>query len=65
MKIRKATLNDMSDLINLRIDCLHTMDGLSDEQEVEIREKLGPYFREHLDHDLIIAIAETTQNIFD
>lgn len=62
MKIRKATLDDMPDLINLRIECLRAMDGLTDEQEAKIREKLEPYFREHLDRDLIIAIAETAQN---
>jgi len=62
MKIRKATLNDMPDLINLRIDCLRAMDGLTDEQEAEIREKLEPYYREHLDRDLIIVVAETAQN---
>ena len=62
MKIRKALLTDMPDLINLRIDCLRAMDGLTDEQEAEIREKLEPYYREHIDHDLIITVAETSQN---
>ena len=63
MEIRKATLNDMPDLINLRIDCLRTMDGLTDEQEIEIRGKLEPYYRDHLDHDLIVAVAEISQNV--
>ena len=61
MEIRKASLKDMPDLINLRIDCLRDMDGLTEEQEVEIRAKLEPYYREHMDHDLIIAVAETSQ----
>lgn len=62
MEIRKASLNDMTELINLRIDCLRAMDGLTDEQEAEIRVKLEPYYRQHINHDLIIAIAETAQN---
>jgi GNAT superfamily N-acetyltransferase len=62
MEIRRASLNDMPDLINLRIDCLRAMDGLTIEQEAEIRPKLEPYYRAHLDHDLIIVVAETSQN---
>ncbi len=62
MNIRRATLNDMADLIDLRIDCLRAMDGLTNEQEAEIRGLLEPYFREHLDHDLIVTLAETDQN---
>jgi len=62
MKIRKASLIDMSNLINLRIDCLRDMDGLTDEQESEIRAKLEPYYREHIDQDLIIVVAETSKN---
>jgi len=62
MEIRKASLNDMTELINLRIDCLRAMDGLTDEQQAEIRIKLEPYYRLHINHDLVIAVAETSQN---
>jgi GNAT superfamily N-acetyltransferase len=59
MLIRKATLQDMSELIELRIECLRDMDGLTEEQEERVLVKLEPYFTEHLDRDLIIIVAET------
>lgn len=59
MQIRKATLEDMSSLIELRIECLRDMDGLTEEQEERVRGKLEPYFTEHLDRDLIVVVAET------
>jgi GNAT superfamily N-acetyltransferase len=62
MQIRKATLEDMSELIELRIECLRDMDGLSEEQEERVRGKLEPYFAEHLDRDLIVVVAETLKN---
>jgi GNAT superfamily N-acetyltransferase len=38
------------------------MDGLTEEQEEQVRGKLEPYFAEHLDRDLIVAVAETPKN---
>ena len=62
MIIRRATLEDLPELITLRIDFLRTMDGMTEEQEKDIREKLVLYYNEHLDRDLIIAVAETAQS---
>jgi GNAT superfamily N-acetyltransferase len=58
MIIRRVRLDDMDALIELRINCLRAMDGLTEEQEAQIREMLEPYFTEHLDRDLIAAAAE-------
>ncbi len=38
MNIRRGTLNDLPALIDLRINCLRAMDGLTDEQEAFLQE---------------------------
>jgi GNAT superfamily N-acetyltransferase len=60
MNIRKADMGDLNTLVELRLDCLRAMDGLSEEEEAVVRPKLKPYFTEHLDRDLIVAVAETS-----
>ena len=60
MNIRKADMDDLNTLVELRLDCLRAMDGLSEEEEASIRPTLKPYFTEHLDRDLIVAVAETS-----
>ncbi|MBF0762207.1 GNAT family N-acetyltransferase [Dysgonomonas mossii] len=60
MNIYKATLDDISDLIRLRIDFL-TMDQgrLSDQNEKEIRAQLKVYLAKHIPlEDFIAVIAK-------
>lgn len=60
MNIYKATLDDISDLIQLRIDFL-TMDQgrLSDQNEKEIRTQLKVYLAKHIPlEDFIAVIAK-------
>ena len=65
MLIRKATLQDMADLIELRIECLRDMDGLTEEQEERVRGRLEPYFTEHLDRDLTECVYVSGKPLYD
>ncbi len=58
MNIYKATLDDISDLIQLRIDFL-TMDQgrLSDQNEKEIRAQLKVYLAKHIPLEDFIAVT--------
>lgn len=59
MMIRKATTEDIVDLIQLRIDYLTEHFGsLYDAQQAQIRAQLDIYFRAHLLHDFIAYIAQ-------
>ena len=65
MEIYKATLNDLKDLIQLRIDFLKMDAGhLSEEDEKAIRAQLKGYFEKHLPSgDFIATIAKMDGNI--
>ncbi len=63
MIIRKATSDDIFDLIQLRIDYLTEHFGsLNDAQQAQIRAQLPGYFRAHLPHDFIAYIAQTNNH---
>lgn len=65
MNIRKATIDDISILIKLRLDYL-TADGykLTTDEENAIRLQLATYFTQHINHDFIAVLAESDNNIF-
>lgn len=58
MKIRKATIEDIDILINLRFDYLLADRGkLTQEEETAIRSQLKSYFPKHIDKDFIAVFA--------
>ncbi len=65
MKIYKATLNDIEDLMQLRIDYLKMDQGnLSEKDEKTIREQSKIYFAKHIHlGDFIALIAKTDGRI--
>jgi ribosomal protein S18 acetylase RimI-like enzyme len=64
MKIRKATIEDIDRLIELRLDYLRTdCEKLSDEQEQTIRTQLQAYFAKHIPMGDFIAMLAETDNI--
>lgn len=62
MKIYRATLNDINDLIRLRIDYLNTEAPLSDAQVTLISGQLTDYFSKHLPTDGLIAVIASVNN---
>jgi len=59
MTIRKAAIDDINDLIRLRVDYLTEHFGaLDDSQNSQIRSQLESYYKTHLLHDFIAYIAE-------
>ncbi|WP_029906407.1 GNAT family N-acetyltransferase [Prevotella sp. 10(H)] len=65
MEIYKATINDLEDLIKLRIDFLKIDRGfLTEEEEKAIRFQLKKYFEKYIPEEKVIAvIARTDENI--
>jgi len=63
MKIHKAGLNDIEDLVQLRIDYLIMDKGeLSPEEERQIRSQLKLYFAKHILSDDFIALLAKEDN---
>ncbi|WHH60220.1 GNAT family N-acetyltransferase [Petroclostridium sp. X23] len=64
MNIRKATINDMDILIQLRLDYLLTDKGNLEEGELKaIRSQLVTYFTKHINNDFIAIFAEIDNHI--
>lgn len=62
MKIHKATLNDIEDLVQLRIDFLRMDQGeLSEADEKTIREQSKIYFAKHIHLGDFIALMAKTE----
>lgn len=62
--IRKATIEDIGILINLRLDFLFDHIGnLTEDQESAIRLQLASYFTKHINNDFLAILAETKNDV--
>lgn len=64
MFIRKATSNDIKELINIRIDYLKEDYGnLTSEQIDKLKKQLPEYYSNHIERDMIDYIAEENNQV--
>lgn len=64
MDFRKAVKSDISQLIEMRLAYLKEDYGfLSEEQIIKIKNSLPVYYRNHLEKDLMIYVAEESSEI--
>ena len=64
MNLRKATLDDMDELVKIRLGYLNIdFKDMSKHQEKQIKEELQVYFMEHLGRDFMAYIAEENGEI--
>ncbi|MCM1315422.1 MAG: GNAT family N-acetyltransferase [Prevotella sp.] len=64
MKIEKADLKDINELVQIRIDYLtEDYDGLTDSQAEKIRNQLPEYYNNHLNKDLFVYVVKSEKII--
>lgn len=64
MIIREAALEDIRELVKIRLDYLNEdFKGLTDGQTQKLKEELPGYFTEHIGRDLVVYIAEEAGEI--
>lgn len=63
MNIRKATIEDMNQLIRLRFDFLEGLMDMTSEQKAIIHIQLEAYYHKHINEDFIAILGEVDNRV--
>jgi ribosomal protein S18 acetylase RimI-like enzyme len=63
MVIRKAVIEDMEQLVSIRLEYLKVDFQISEEQETRIKKELPEYYVRHMGNDFIAYIAQENDEI--